>query len=75
MGKRFQNRDPREILVRYKTQCRKCGKTLNIGVPAFYWPAESALYCSDCGAADYKAFLSSVCDEEVYRGVGNPYAC
>ena len=68
-----QNNDPSRLTVRYTGRCSKCGKKLPKGSQAYYWPKGSNLLCEECGAEDFLSFLSSVADEEVYNGIGNPY--
>ena len=68
-----QNNDPSRLTVRYSGKCSKCGKKLPKGSTAYWFPIGSKLTCEDCGAEDYLEFLSSVADEEVYNGIGNPY--
>ena len=33
------------------------------------------LYCLSCGESEYRQFLSAAADEDVYQGIGNPFAC
>jgi ribosomal protein S27E len=40
----------------------------------YYWPSSVEVFCSSCGEVPFRQFLSSVVDEEVYAGSGNPYA-
>jgi hypothetical protein len=65
--------DPRQIVVRYPSCCAKCQTLLSRGTVAYYWPRTKALLCSGCGEPEYRSFLSSAADEEVYVGNGNPY--
>jgi len=32
-------------------------------------------YSQSCGESEYRQFLSDAADEEVFQGIGNPYAC
>lgn len=73
MSKSYNN-DPRPIKIRFSTSCKYCGKHLSVNDMAYYWPATRTLKCIECGDADFRAFLSSKCDEEVYAGTGNPYS-
>lgn len=73
MGK-SRNNDPRLIKLRFETRCNECSIHLGRGVNAYYWPSDREVLCQSCGHDDYQAFLSSACDEDVYNGVGNPYA-
>lgn len=61
------------IKLRFETHCNECGKHLGRGVNAYYWPSDKEVLCLSCGHDDYQSFLSSVADENVYNGVGNPY--
>ncbi|MBL7965464.1 MAG: hypothetical protein JNK09_00580 [Prolixibacteraceae bacterium] len=65
--------DPRQIAVRYLSCCTKCQTLLPRGAVAFYWPRTRTLLCKNCGEPEYRSFLSSAADEEVYAGNGNPY--
>jgi hypothetical protein len=69
--RKYQDRDPKQLQVRYPGKCRTCGISLPKGVNAFYWPSSKSLYCIACGDQPYREFLSSVGDEEVYNGNGN----
>ena len=71
--RKIVDNDPRPIKIRFSGQCRKCGVQLKPGVQAYYWPSDRKLLCLSCGEEDFKNFLSSVADEEVYNGTGNPY--
>lgn len=73
MKTNYRNLDPRKITVKYTGNCAKCGTRLNVGQPAYYWPADRKIFCIYCGESDYKSFLSSVADEAVYNGAGNPF--
>ena len=72
--KKYVN-DPRPITVRYQSTCAECSITLKKGKEAYYWPSDGKLYCLSCGESEYRQFLSSAADEEVYNCIGNPYAC
>lgn len=65
--------DPRQIAVRYPSCCAKCQTQLPKGTIAYYWPGTKTLLCPGCGEPEYRSFLSSAADEEVYAGNGNPY--
>jgi hypothetical protein len=71
--RRIQSNDPRPLTIRFRITCAKCGKTLKPNDQAYYWPSSRKIFCLDCGNDDFKAFLSSVCDEKVYNGSGNPF--
>jgi len=71
--RKITNKDPYPLKVRFNCKCSKCGTHLGRGVNAYYWPATRTVTCLDCGHDDFQAFLSSVADEEVYNGTGNPY--
>ncbi|MFZ4772148.1 MAG: hypothetical protein ACOYLO_18335 [Ferruginibacter sp.] len=70
--KQYKN-DPHPLTVKYPCPCAKCGAKLIRGSFAYYWPSSRKLFCPTCGEADFNFFLSSVADEEVYQGTGNPY--
>lgn len=65
--------DPRQIVVRYPSCCAKCQTLLPRGAVAYYWPRTRTLLCTNCGEPEFRSFLSSAADEEVYAGNGNPY--
>ena len=67
--------DPRPLTVRYTGKCAECGTTLKKGSAAYYWPSDGKIYCLFCGESEYRQFLSAAADEEVYQGIGNPFAC
>ncbi|MGE0021031.1 MAG: hypothetical protein AB7S72_15265 [Draconibacterium sp.] len=71
--RKITNKDPYPLKVRFNCKCSKCGTHLGRGVNAYYWPATHTVTCLDCGHDDFQAFLSSVADEGVYNGTGNPY--
>jgi RNase P subunit RPR2 len=71
--RKIVNNDPRPIKIRFTTQCKKCGVKLTPGVQAYYWPSDRKLLCLNCGEEDFKQFLSSIADEDVFNGTGNPY--
>ena len=65
--------DPRQIAVRYPCNCAKCQTRLPKGALAYYWPRTRTLLCCGCGEPEYRSFLSSTADEDVYAGKGNPF--
>ena len=67
--------DPRPITIRYRANCAECATPLQKGANAYYWPSDGKLYCQTCGESEYRQFLSAVADEDVYQGIGNPFAC
>lgn len=69
----MKNKDPFPLKVRYKCKCAKCNAVLMTGVDAFYYPATRQMFCISCGIDEYNQFLSSVFDESVYAGTGNPF--
>jgi RNase P subunit RPR2 len=71
--RKIVNNDPCPIKIRFTTQCKKCGVKLTPGVQAYYWPSDRKLLCLNCGEEDFKQFLSSVADEDIFNGTGNPY--
>ena len=71
--KKRKNYDPRQLVIRYRCECFRCSVSLPRGAVAYYWPAGHRILCLQCGEAEYKLFLSSVADENVYNGTGNPY--
>ena len=68
--------DPRWLKARYKGQCKRCGKDIKPGDNIYYYPLGKVCYCDadKCGKACEADFRSKACDEDVYNGVGNPYA-
>ena len=68
------SKDPRQISAKFSSNCCKCKTRIPKGTTIYYWPASSEVFCSSCGDAPFRGFLSSVADEEVYAGSGNPYA-
>ena len=71
--RKIHNNDPRPLRIRYKTTCKKCGKRLPVNEIAYYWPSSVTILCTVCGEPEFRQFLSSVCDENVFNGTGNPY--
>jgi len=67
--------DPRHFAARFKCKCANCSTTILKGELAYYWPSSQKVFCLICGAEDFRQFLSSAADEDVYHGCGNPYAC
>jgi len=51
----------------------KCQTLLPRGAVAYYWPQTRTLFCTNCGEPEYRNYLSSAADEEVYARNGNPY--
>lgn len=70
---RYTN-DPRRITAKFVSRCSKCDKRLVKGEDIYYWPSSREVFCTKCGEADYRRFLSDAADEDVYNGCGNPYA-
>ena len=66
--------DPRPITIRYQANCAECNARLKKGTQAYYWPSDGKIYCISCGESEYRQFLSAAADEEVYQGIGNPFA-
>ena len=64
--------DPRQITAKFTSACSKCSCSLKKGTSIYYWPSDRKVYCLNCGEATYRLFLSSVADEQVYSGTGNP---
>jgi hypothetical protein len=65
--------DPRMITAKFSSVCTKCNGSIKKGTPIYYWPADRKVFCPQCGKVPYQEFLSSVADEQVYSGTGNPY--
>jgi hypothetical protein len=63
--------DPYPLTCKFG-KCKKCGKPM-AGQAGYYWPSVKAVYCEDCGAAEYQSFLSNAADEDVYNGCGTAY--
>jgi hypothetical protein len=70
--KSYRN-DPCMIKARFDSVCKTCRCNIPKGVNCYYWPKPKHVYCLSCGETDYKRFLSSAADEEVYHRRGNPY--
>jgi len=70
---RYSN-DPRQIVAKFSSICCKCKVKIQKGTNIYYWPSSREVFCEKCGDGPYRQFLSSVADEEVYSGNGNPYA-
>lgn len=70
---RYSN-DPRQISAKFSSSCSKCKTKIKKGTTINYWPSSHEVFCTNCGDESYRQFLSSVADEEVYSGNGNPYA-
>ena len=71
----YYSNDPRLITAKFSSTCSKCKTKIQKGTSVYYWPSSREAFCPTCGDAPYRKFLSSVADEEVYAGTGNPYAC
>lgn len=63
---RTDRNDPRIIIVRYGCKCHKCGKAINKGDFAYYYPRTKDLFC-ECGKTDFDNFVLSAIDEENYN--------
>jgi len=70
---RYAN-DPKMIKAKFTCSCSKCQVRLAKGVNIYYWPSSHEVFCMTCGEESYRQFLSSVADEDVCNGCGNPYA-
>jgi hypothetical protein len=68
------SKDPRQIGAKFSSNCSKCKTRIRKGDTIYYWPSSGEVFCTSCGDAPFRQFLSSVADEEVYAGSGNPYA-
>jgi len=68
------SKDPRQISAKFSSNCCKCKTRIPKGATIYYWPSSGEVFCSSCGDSPFRQFLSSVADEEVYAGSGNPYA-
>jgi len=60
--------------AKFSSSCSKCKTKIKKGATIYYWPSSREVFCTICGDAPYRQFLSSMADEEVYSGNGNPYA-
>jgi len=69
---RHRNNDPKQMASKFPGTCAKCKKPIKKGEEIIYFPIGREVNCVPCGDADYRAFLSSANDEEVYNG-GNPW--
>lgn len=63
---RYKN-DPYRLKVKFNSTCATCGCKLPKGVNAYYWPTSRKVYCLVCGDDDYRTFLESAVDEELYN--------
>lgn len=63
---RYKN-DPYPLTVKYAGECATCGCRLPRGVNAYYWPSSRKVYCLSCGEVDYRSFLESAQDEDLYN--------
>lgn len=63
------NNDPRWITVKYANHCAKCGRRINKGENAFYYPLNKKLYCDSekCGGAAARDFQACAFDEMQYN--------
>lgn len=64
---RYSN-DPRIIKNKFAFTCRICKKHIPKGVDIIYFPATRSAKCMQCGDQDYRDFLASAVDEEIYNG-------
>jgi len=62
--------DPFWITAKYPSKCKKCGKEINKGAKAFYYPKGRAIYCDspDCGQQASREFQAAAEDEDWYMG-------
>ncbi|HAQ20081.1 MAG TPA: hypothetical protein DCR40_12755 [Prolixibacteraceae bacterium] len=60
-------------LLQSLLQLVKCSCSLKKGTSIYYWLSNRKVFCLKCGEVPYRQILSSVADEEVYSGMGNPY--
>lgn len=65
--------DPRIIKAKFKSKCKTCKCLIPKDVNCYYWPRGKHIYCLSCGESEYRSFLSSAADEDVYHRRGNPY--
>gem|GEM_PF-329353 len=70
---RYSN-DPRQITAKFSSSCSKCKTKIKKGATIYYWPSSREVFCTCCGDAPYRQFLSSAADDDVCNGIGNPYA-
>jgi ribosomal protein S27E len=70
--KRYEN-DPRVIVAKFESSCKKCGKKIKKGTELYYWPSSREINCLACGETDYNQFLSSAQDEEFYASQYGSY--
>jgi len=70
---RYSN-DPRQITAKFSSSCSKCKTKIKKGATIYYRPSSLEVFCTNCGNAPYRQFLSSAADEDVYNGTGNPFA-
>uniref|UniRef100_A0A6M3LRE1 FLZ-type domain-containing protein n=1 Tax=viral metagenome TaxID=1070528 RepID=A0A6M3LRE1_9ZZZZ len=68
---RSYSRDPYQTTARFNSICAGCGKQIKKGESIYIWPGKK-VFCQ-CGEGEFRQFLSSIADEAVYNGTGNPW--
>ena len=66
MRNRSYSADPRWLTVRYACKCAVCGRKIEPGETAFYWPHSKTMDCRavNCGTKSAMDFQSAKQDEE-----------
>ena len=64
---RWQARDPHWITAKYLGVCvnSECGKLIEPGDAAYYFPNGAKLYCAECGKVEAASFEATKMDEDV----------
>lgn len=66
--------DPRIIHTKFSFTCNDCGSFVRKGEQIVYFPQSKSAKCFKCGEKDYRSFLSSAMDEDIYNGGNsNPF--
>ena len=63
------NNDPNESRARYNSQSGKCGSQIRKGDKIYIWPSAprgKKARC-ECAEGDYREFLGSKQDEQIYQ--------
>ena len=60
-----RNNDPFEMVSKFNSTCKKCGKEIKKGEKIVYFPLTKSAYHAECGAQSLAESRSAIMDEEV----------
>ena len=64
---RYRNNDPYWINARYSGSCSQCQAEIKKNARIFYYPANRAILCEECGEPAARQFEASKQDEAFYN--------